>query len=264
MFYDRIKALCEAHGMSISAAVRSVANSTGMIDGWRKGAVPRADIVVRLADLLNTSSDYLLERTDNPHPISDDSFVLDEIEKKVIQEMRTLNRPRNEISRKIALNVLQSVNSVLDESFFSPVSKSVNTKNDKKNYRFSEGRAAAGSPIFSPSYYDDEVEVDEKYLGAHFFIVQASGDSMIDAGINDGDYVVFQKDAYPDNGAIALIAIQSDTSDEPEYTIKHYHKYDGIVELRSANDNYPPMTYSSREAHFEGKMVDILDTDKYT
>lgn len=118
------------------------------------------------------------------------------------------------------------------------------------------GRAAAGLPISAVPEHERTVAVSDKYANPNYFVVQAEGDSMIDAGINDGDFVVFQKDAHMDDGCIVLAAIEGAT-DMPDYTIKRLYRRKDSVALHSANPKYPPMIYLARDVQLAGRFVAI-------
>ena len=71
MFYTRLKKLCDERGLAISNVVLQAGGKLGSLDGWRKGSVPRSDIVVAIANYLDVSADYLLglpERSSETDP----------------------------------------------------------------------------------------------------------------------------------------------------------------------------------------------------
>lgn len=67
MFYDRLNALCKDNNMSVSVFVRDVLHlSSSSATGWKKGASPSSDIVLKIAKYFNVSTDYLLGISDIP------------------------------------------------------------------------------------------------------------------------------------------------------------------------------------------------------
>jgi transcriptional regulator with XRE-family HTH domain len=66
MYYDRINELCNRNGIKISPLLTKLGLSTGNISRWRNGAIVNSDIICKIADYFNVSTDYLLGRTDNP------------------------------------------------------------------------------------------------------------------------------------------------------------------------------------------------------
>lgn len=60
MFYDNLKAVCDAQGLKVTPIVAECGGAKGSISNWKKGATPNSDIVVKLAVRLNVSTDTLL------------------------------------------------------------------------------------------------------------------------------------------------------------------------------------------------------------
>lgn len=123
-----------------------------------------------------------------------------------------------------------------------------------------EGRAAAGMPINAIPDTETCVSVPAKYLSDNYFIVQAQGDSMIGANIDDGDYCVFQKNGHLDEGRIMLVQVEG-SAEEPDVTIKRVFWRGGRIELHSENAKYPPMPYPADCVHLRGVLVDIMTPD---
>lgn len=81
MFYDNLLAVCQEKGLKITPVVQECGGKSGSISGWKKGAWPSSDLVVRLAARLNVSTDRLLmgqdakkEDADAIRGISDDAL----------------------------------------------------------------------------------------------------------------------------------------------------------------------------------------------
>ncbi len=69
MFYERLNELCKAHGTNITElATSQLGVAASAATAWRKGSIPRADVVVRAAEYFCISTDYLLGLTSNPLP----------------------------------------------------------------------------------------------------------------------------------------------------------------------------------------------------
>ena len=82
------------------------------------------------------------------------------------------------------------------------------------------------------------------------------GDSMIDAAITDGDWVVVRRESDIENGDIVAAAIESDTSADREATVKTFKKIDGHVWLIPHNPAYSPIPGDG--AMILGKVVAVL------
>lgn len=98
------------------------------------------------------------------------------------------------------------------------------------------GRVAAGEPILATQNIEDYMQMPSALLPeTEAFMLQVKGDSMEQAGILDGDYVIVQCKESADNGDI-VVALLDD-----EATVKRFYKHSDHIELRPANDRYEPI-----------------------
>ncbi|WP_054953406.1 transcriptional repressor LexA [Flaviflexus massiliensis] len=98
------------------------------------------------------------------------------------------------------------------------------------------GRIAAGSPILADQMVEDVFSIPRQMTGnGDMFMLEVSGDSMIDAGILDGDWVVVRQQQDARNGDIVAALI------DDEATVKTFDKRDGHVWLLPHNDAYAPI-----------------------
>ncbi len=120
------------------------------------------------------------------------------------------------------------------------------------------GRIAAGSPIFDEGNVDDYLELDPLIFGrGTVFALQVKGESMIDDHICDGDLAIIRRQEKVDNGEIAAIMVEGF---EEEATLKHFHKSDKSIELRSANDAFSTIVVNPKETKIAilGKLIGIV------
>ncbi len=102
------------------------------------------------------------------------------------------------------------------------------------------GRVSAGEPTFSEEYIEDMLLLDDSIAkGEGVFAVRVKGDSMIGAGINDGDLAIVKKNPTPQNGEIVVALI------EDEVTLKRFILKRGKAILRPENDAYTDIDLSS-------------------
>lgn len=103
------------------------------------------------------------------------------------------------------------------------------------------GEIACGKPIYAEEDYESYVSADAD-INADFCL-KAKGDSMIDAGITEGDIVFIHEQPIVDNGEIAAVII------EDEATLKrvYYDKQHNRLQLIAANPIYMPLVYSDEE-----------------
>lgn len=100
------------------------------------------------------------------------------------------------------------------------------------------GQVAAGAPILAQEHVEEYVPVPRKLTRAgNSFVLKVRGDSMIDVGIFDGDWVVVRHQPDARDGEIVVAIV----GDDAEATCKRLRRVDGRVELHSENSAYPPL-----------------------
>jgi repressor LexA len=113
------------------------------------------------------------------------------------------------------------------------------------------GRIAAGGPILAEQAIEDVFPLPREIVGeGELFLLSVAGDSMIDAAITDGDWVVVRRQPTADNGEIVAAMIDG------EATVKTFKRNDGHVWLMPHNDAYEPIP--GDEATILGKVVAVL------
>jgi len=113
------------------------------------------------------------------------------------------------------------------------------------------GTIAAGAPIFADENMEGEILVDESNIGkGRFFALRVRGDSMINAGINNGDLVIIKRQPLAENGDIVAALIDS------KATLKRLSLSNDEVFLLPENEKYSPINVTCREDfRILGKMV---------
>jgi repressor LexA len=115
------------------------------------------------------------------------------------------------------------------------------------------GSIAAGTPIEAIQQEVDKISLPpELNENDDHFGLKIRGDSMIEAGIKDGDTVIIKKSSTADNGQIAVVLI-----DNEEATLKKIRKKGNTFALESANKNYDTKIYSSKRIKIQGKLVSL-------
>jgi repressor LexA len=100
------------------------------------------------------------------------------------------------------------------------------------------GQIAAGGPILADQNVEDHLAVPETLRGD--FLLRVKGDSMVSAGILDGDIVVVQRTQDARNGEI-VVALAGDDESADEATVKRFFRESGRVRLQPENDALEPM-----------------------
>ena len=139
-------------------------------------------------------------------------------------------------------------------SFTPSVIKGGLDKNNNDSSKVSVlGSIAAGTPIEAIQQEVDRVAIpaDLQNKGEHFGL-KVKGDSMIDAGINDGDTVIVKRCTSVDNGEIAVVLI-----DDQEATLKKIRKKGKTIALEAANKNYGTKIYAANRVKVQGKLISL-------
>ena len=118
------------------------------------------------------------------------------------------------------------------------------------------GRIAAGVPIAAISEVSHTVAVPQSMLrkGNHYAL-EVRGDSMIDAGINDGDVVIIRETSTADNGDIVVALVE-----DQEATLKRFRRSNGAIALEAANPAYETRLYRDDQVKVQGRLVGLIRT----
>lgn len=119
------------------------------------------------------------------------------------------------------------------------------------------GKIAAGVPIEAISQVASHVAVPEQMLGTggNHYALEVKGDSMIDAGINDGDIVVIEESTTADNGDIVVALVE-----DHEATLKRLRRKGGMIALEAANPAYETRVFRDDQVKVQGKLVGLIRT----
>jgi repressor LexA len=116
------------------------------------------------------------------------------------------------------------------------------------------GDVAAGTDVLAQENVEELLPLPEDFTGAgQLFMLRVRGDSMIDAGILDGDYVVVRHQAEADKGDVVVAGIPGE-----EATVKTYTRKGGKVVLVPANARLEAMVFDPSDVTVYGKVVTVL------
>jgi repressor LexA len=116
------------------------------------------------------------------------------------------------------------------------------------------GRIAAGVPIEAIQDHSRDVEVPTAMLGpGEHFALEVKGDSMIEAGINEGDVVIIRRTATADNGTIVVALVAGE-----EATLKRLRRKGATVALEAANPRYETRIFRADQVDVQGQLVGLL------
>ncbi|MDD4564534.1 MAG: transcriptional repressor LexA [Eubacteriales bacterium] len=104
------------------------------------------------------------------------------------------------------------------------------------------GRIAAGTPILAEQNIDDSIPVPARFLSrGNSFMLTVKGESMVEAGILDGDYILVHQQNTANNGDIVVAMVDGF---ESEATVKTYYKEKGHIRLQPENQYMSPIIVS--------------------
>lgn len=117
------------------------------------------------------------------------------------------------------------------------------------------GKVAAGEPILATENIEDYMSIGESFFSKDSlrndnFILKVQGESMINAGINDGDYIIVSKQSTALNGQIVVAMIDG------EATVKRFYKEKNYIRLQPENDNMDPII--AKDVQIIGKVIGLF------
>lgn len=119
------------------------------------------------------------------------------------------------------------------------------------------GRIAAGVPIEAISEVSHHVAVPGSMLSGrgNHYALEVKGDSMIEAGINDGDVVVIREQSTAENGDIVVALVEGH-----EATLKRFRRRGGMIALEAANPAYETRVLPEDHVKVQGRLVGLIRT----
>ncbi|HET6468868.1 MAG TPA: transcriptional repressor LexA [Geminicoccaceae bacterium] len=116
------------------------------------------------------------------------------------------------------------------------------------------GRIAAGTPIEALADTSTTMDVPGALIGeGEHYLLQVTGDSMVDAGIYDGDMVVIRRCDTAENGAIVVALV-----DDREVTLKRLRRRGASIALEAANPDYETRIFGPHQVKVQGRLVGLI------
>lgn len=216
-FGKRIKRLREDKGVRQEDIGKMFNVSKSAVSQWENDIrTPDMDIIIKLADYFDVSTDYLLGRTDIPNATSD--LKKNKIPEEFIKLLKDQNGslPYSAVTRVLKI--------------FSPTDKS------KTKILPVLGTIRTGIPILADEHVEDILEVPDYIKGD--YILRVQGDSMVGAGILEGDLVICKESQVAQSGQI-VVALHDLATGFSEATLKYYFNGNGSKPvLKAANPQY--------------------------
>ena len=118
------------------------------------------------------------------------------------------------------------------------------------------GRIAAGSPLEAINDFSQNLDVPSYLIGSgDHYALEVKGESMIDAGIRNGDTILVREQKYANNGEIVVALISGQ-----EATLKKFIKNGNEIHLKAENIDFDDQIYPASEVQIQGKLVGLLRT----
>src|SRR5690606_26602225 len=165
--------------------------------------------------------------------------------------LEVLRQPENALNRKAANDTEETaVTAVIPPRMPTP-----QPANDVIEIPL-HGKIAAGVPIEALES-DRSLPVPAALLGpGDHYALEVSGDSMVDAGILDGDYALVKRTETARDGEIVVALVRNE-----EATLKYLRRENGMIRLDPANALYDPQVYRPEEVRVQGKLAGLLRRD---
>lgn len=250
---QNLKTLREERSISQQALADHIGVDRTSIGKYEKhGVLPSKEVLFKIADYFGVSIDFILGY-DSKH---NSNYML---VSNAHRQLLNLYRNANKQAQETALIIL----------YRGQDSKKQKTENPHDDVTVSDlpaiprcvtipvvGRAAAGIPIEMISDYNGSLNLSDDKIQYGDFAVIAVGNSMIEAGINDGDRVVIRPQPIVENGEIALVAVDNDS------TIKRFYTDRLGYRLVPANAAFPIQQYPPEyPVQVLGKVIKVIRED---
>lgn len=261
MFYDNLKAICDKQGVKITPIVLECGGNKGSLSGWKKGAMPNSDIVMKLAVRLNVPTDCLLFGE------SYNFLSLSEVEKQLIKCFGSLN----EFDKCKIIERAETLAELAAEQVIRENKKEFNEKakpkeinqlqqapmeelddEDEEEYiyiDFPDLPVSAGTGVYLHSDYTEPLKVaaDDLTLRANYAL-RVAGDSM-QPRYYDGDIVLVKTQPSVENGEVGIFIYNDEA---------YIKKFQGD-RLVSLNPKYEDIPIKDPDSFYcKGKVIGIL------
>ena len=242
MLNNRLKELRAKFGYTQHDLAHKLNTSYGAVGNWESGKrTPDTETLIKMANIFNTTVDYLLGRTDDPINY-DDSDLAADISPELLEHFGGDIKKALQAQGAIDEDALRE-----RAEWYSKLTPF--SKLERKRVPI-VGSIACGKPIYAEEQYGEYVlsDVDAD------FALYCKGDSMVGARIHDGDLVFIRKQANVENGEIAAVVIDDDA------TLKRIYFYPAQQKLilSPENPSYEPLVFIGEELdsiHILGKAV---------
>lgn len=242
MFYDNLKTICDKKNLKITPLVLECGGTKGVIGGWKKGAVPNSDIVMKLSVRLNVPTDVLLfgkEKSSLTNQLTAD-------EQELFKIYRGLS-----IENKARVRERATVLSELE----TPVTKEPEQEQETIFIEYSTLKVSAGTgePLIDDTYHDFLKVKRSDLTEEANFAVQISGNSMLPR-FKDKEWVLVRSQPDVEIGEIGIFIIDGNG----------YIKERAVDRLVSINPEYDDIYFKeNQDIKCKGLVIGTLESDDF-
>lgn len=240
MIKDNIKRLCKKRGMTISALEKILGFSNYAIAKWDK-STPKIDSVKKVADFFGVSVDYLLMEPETGEALSS---AVTNVAEQMAKEQRHSQRRESDNDADLILEELSTILKNYGGTQLAPETRKIPIVSTIK----------CGDNGIAYEDIDGYIMVDESLHG-DLLVLRTQGESMVDAGINEGDLAIIRIQDDIESGEIAAALI-----DGEEATLKRVVKLPIGIALEGANPSYKTRYFTGNDVNrvrIIGKLVEV-------
>lgn len=238
MFYERLKAACKNADTTVTATLKAIGIGTANGTYWKKGSIPSSDIIVKLSEFLNVSTDYLLLGTKSSDKVSKEQQTILSIFESLssIDKARVIERAETlaELAAERVAEQEQISQAKYNHSNNAKKQKSVDTY----EIRYYDYAASAGTGLFLDEAIAESLTVRSTPEAQQAdYAIPVSGDSMEDE-YHDGDIVLVKSCPCVCRGEVGIFLLNGNV---------YIKEYGGKL-LISYNPNYDPIDLSRQDS----------------
>lgn len=244
MFYDNLKTICDKKNLKITPLVLECGGTKGVIGGWKKGAVPNSDIVMKLSVRLNVPTDVLLfgkEKSSLTNQLTADEQELLDIYNSLSPKSQGRLRERAEVLAELE----------------TPVTKEPEPEQEQETifieYSTLKVSAGTGEPLIDDTYHDFLKVKRSDLTEEANFAVQISGNSMLPR-FKDKEWVLVRSQPDVEIGEIGIFIIDGNG----------YIKERAADRLVSINPEYDDIFFKeNQDIKCKGLVIGTLESDDF-
>ena len=229
MFYDRLKEACKTANTTVTAALKAIGIGTANGTYWKNGSVPSSDIVIKLAEFLNVSTDYLL-MGQSP------SFSLSDSEKELINLFKSLS----DEDKGRVLGKAETLAEIAAQNAAEEAAKKKAIALKHRTMELFDLPASAGTGVYLSSNYSAPISVLSTPESEQAdYAVRISGDSM-QPDFCDGDIALVESCEEVEVGEIGIFILDGESfikelgdgcliSHNAKYSDIQFREYDTVT-----------------------------------